>query len=138
MKIKKIEFHHFNQRENVYIETEGEYDFPKKEHALKLTGEPGTIHWGMNDDGVVSFGLWYDDPDMRPGHGGYWSSRAGVVGPLIGCDMVPVAINNYSAHMTVPALEKLLPDGYVIVQRSSFDDDEFWFEVQKTKEDDQQ
>lgn len=58
-----------------------------------------------------------------------WSSRAGVVGPLIDRKMVDVGINGFAAHITVEALEKILPDEYEIRERDSYG--ETVYEVQR-------
>lgn len=87
-------------------------------------GTAGLLNYGVSEDGVVSFGIWYEEERRRPGHGGYWSSRAGVVAPLIGVPMVDVVINRTARHLTVPAMEALLvaqglADMYHVVERNS-------------------
>jgi hypothetical protein len=88
-------------------------------------GATGLLHYGISEDGVVSFGIWYEEERRRPGHGGYWSSRAGVVAPLIGVPMVDVVINRTAMHMTVPAVEALLAahgldSDYCVAERNSY------------------
>lgn len=128
MNIKKIEFHNFNQQQNMYITTEGEYNFPERNQVVPVPRENAELRWGENGDGVVSFGLWYFDEDKRPGHGGLWSSRAGVAGPMIGKELVNVAINQVATHMTLEALQKILPDEYEVKKRSF--GGELWYEIQ--------
>ncbi|KJD42557.1 hypothetical protein [Paenibacillus terrae] len=124
MNIAWIRFEYFNGCQNVYIGVVGGDEYlnsliPKFENTISVE-EGETIHWGENEHGVVNFGLWNDNPDKRPGHGGMWSSRAGVVGPLIDRKMVDVGINGIATHITVEALEKLLPDDYEIRERDSY------------------
>ncbi len=105
MNISVIRFEYFNECQNVYIDAVGDDLIPKFENTIPVE-EGGTIHWGVNEHGIVNFGLWRDDPKKRPEHGGMWSSRAGVVGPLIDRKMVDVGINGFAAHITVESLEK--------------------------------
>ncbi|MGG1618275.1 hypothetical protein [Paenibacillus sp. NRS-1781] len=128
MNISGIRFEYFNECQNVYIDAVGDDLIPKFENTIPVE-EGGTIHWGVNEHGIVNFGLWKDDPKKRPGHGGMWSSRAGVVGPLIDRKMVEVGINGSAAHITVEVLEKILPDEYEIRERDSYG--ETVYEVQR-------
>jgi hypothetical protein len=114
MKIKSLTFQYFNREQNLYIRAEGENLIPKFDRVIEL-GKGERIHVGENEFGVVNFGLWCDDEKKRPGHGGYWSSRESIVGPLIGKRLVHVAINSIAASMTVEALEAIIPDDYLIV-----------------------
>ena len=96
-------------------------------YDLRLTLQPGTPeqHWNpkmhteipmpgghlawedIPEAGTVKFGIWCDRSEDRLGHGGYWSSRAGVVGPMINKKLVWLGINNMSMHMTVEKVEEL-------------------------------
>jgi hypothetical protein len=122
MNIAAVRFEYFNGHQNMYIAVIGGNEYlanliPKFDQVITLS--PGeSIHWGKNEHGIVNFGLWYDDPKKRPGHGGFWSSRASVVGPLIGKRLVHVAINNFATCMTYEAVEKILPEEYHIVEGS--------------------
>lgn len=134
MKIKSIELPYFNNHYNVRIETEGRYTFPERTNTIPLPDEDAIMYWGENDDGVVSFGIWMLDPIERPGHGGYWSSRESVVGPMIGQKLVSIGINHFAASMTVEALENILPEGYEVRTRKLFEgreDEETLYEVQR-------
>lgn len=122
MNIAAIRFEYFNQRQNIYIDMVGGIEYlrtliPKFDNVIEL-GPGKRMYWGENEHGILNFGLWYDDPKLRPGHGGMWSSRESLVGPLIGKRLVSVAINNFATSMTVEALEKILPDEYQIVEET--------------------
>lgn len=115
---------------NVYITLveEGYAFMPAKDQVMPITDEDGTVgelHYGIADTGVASFGIWYEEKSQRPGHGKLWSSRAGVVSPLIGVPLVAVGINRMATHITVPAMEALLiaqglDTSYCVVERNSY------------------
>ena len=118
MKIHSIQFQYFNQEQNLYITAEGDNLIPKFDQVIEVA--PGErMHIGENEYGVVNFGLWYDEVKKRPGHGGFWSSREAIVGPMIGKRLVHVSINRVSSSMTHAAVEALLPDEYFIEPRES-------------------
>lgn len=82
---------------------------PKMHTEIPMPG--GHLAWGdIPEAGTVKFGIWCDRSEDRPGHGGYWSSRAGVVGPMINKKLVWLGINNMSMHMTVEKVEELLKE----------------------------
>lgn len=117
MKIIDMKFQYFNQCQNLYITAEGDNLIPKFEHVISI--ETGShLHYGENQYGIVNFGLWYDDPKKRPGHGSYWSSRESVVGPLIGKNLISVSINRVGVSMSEDALTPLLPSDYHIVTKT--------------------
>lgn len=116
MKIIEMQFLYFNQHQNLYLLAETE--IPKSNNIVELA--PGErLHWGENEHGIVCFGLWYDDPKKRPGHGGFWSSREGVVGPIIGKQLVHVAVNRMAVSMEKSRLEAILPEQYHLVENKT-------------------
>lgn len=116
--ITEIVFQYFNGIQNPYITATGDNLIPKFDRVITMS--PGQhMHVGENEHGIVNFGLWYDNERKRPGHGGFWSSRESIVGPLIGKRLVAVAINRIAVSMTVESLEKLLPDEYHIEERET-------------------
>jgi len=108
---------------------------PKMHTEIPFPG--GHIAWGdLPEVGTVKFGIWYDSSSERPGHGGYWSSRAGVIGPRINKKMVALGINNCAMHMTVDKVEELLKehgydDKYHVVELKLFGDDEVSYYIEK-------
>lgn len=112
-----------------------EADEPKYgewEHKITLEGEK-TGHFGftLHPDGIVFFGVWYDEARFRPGHGGHWSSREGVLFNLTGIRAIP-ACNVKSGYRmaesaTVEALKPFIPEGFEI--RASQHGSETWFGV---------
>lgn len=133
MNIAWTRFEYYNECQHMHIGVIGGQEYlgsliPKFQHVIPL--ERGkSIHWGANEHGIVNFGLWCDDPIKRPGHGGMWSSRGSVVGPLIGKRLVPVAINGISTHMTYERVEEILPGDYEIQPRDV--GGETFFEIQR-------
>lgn len=114
MDVVSIQFQYFNQQQNLYIVTTTPNIIPKFDRIITI--EPGAhMHIGENEHGVVNFGLWRDDPNKRPGHGGFWSSRGSIVGPLIGKKLIHLVINRISTTMTDEKLLEILPDDYQIV-----------------------
>lgn len=90
---------------------EGYKFMPVKDQVMPIVdedGHVGEVQYGISDAGVVAFGIWYEDKQQRPGHGGLWSSRAGVVSPMLDLPMVSVSINRMATHVTVPAMEAML------------------------------
>ena len=130
MQITNIKFQYFNRKQNLYITAEGSDIIPKFNQFIPLGGGK-TMHVGENNYGVVSFVLWCDQKEQRPGHGGFWSSRPSVVGPLIGKRLIDVAINGVSASMQVEVLEQILPEEFHIVERPNKTGNEISFEVQR-------
>jgi hypothetical protein len=136
LNINTIQFHNYNMEENVSITLHEEgYNFmPKMTQSMPM-GAGEDLHYGIDTDtGLVSFGIWMHDEDERPGHGGYWSSRAGVVGPKLGLQLVNIAINRMSVHITVDALEEILRQQGLACKyevRSHYDG-EFTYRVHKT------
>lgn len=133
MNIAWIRFDYFNEHHHMRIGVIGGQEYvskliPKFQHVIPLGGGE-SIHWGDNEHGIVNFGLWCDDPAKRPGHGGMWSSRGSVVGPLIGKRLVPVGINGISTHMTYEKVEEILPEEYEI--QTQIVGNETYFEIQR-------
>lgn len=131
MKIHEMEFRYFNECQNLYIKADVE--IPKFDKVIDLN-KTTHLHYGINEHGIVNFGLWRDEEHKRPGHGGFWSSREGVVGPLIGEELVHVGINGYGVSMIKHRLEEILPEEYYIESKKS--GNEIYYEIQggdKTK-----
>lgn len=116
MMIKELRLPYFNGCFNVYIDTYDKVEFPKKTEEYSING--GVLRYGYDKEtGIASFGLWYEQETKRPGHGGLWSSRESVAGPIMGLRLVNTAINMFSSSMTVEKLSEILPDDFEVIAR---------------------
>ena len=49
-------------------------------------------------NGIFRYAAWVKDPNNRPGHGGYWSSRASVFGPRLGLNLTEILVGNGAGY----------------------------------------
>jgi hypothetical protein len=106
------------------------------DHRMAIRGDEnlhgihsgGTFQWFADDDGHIGFGIWYDNPRRRPGHGGYWSSRPSVLFAYTGIRVIPCLVLQdrkntigYSGHLNLDhpdvlaMLTAAIPDTHELV-----------------------
>lgn len=114
MNVTKMEFRYFNGHQNLYMTADVE--IPKFDKVIDINSTTH-MHYGINEHGLVNFGIWNDIESKRPGHGGFWSSRESIVGPMIGEKLVGIGLNGFGVSIIKEKLEAILPEGYYIEER---------------------
>jgi len=77
------------------------------------------MEWGINDLGIVHFGLLYEDKNLRPGSNSHWSSNSEAFEHYTGiltipCCIIPKESWKMATHIMIDKVKEILPEGYLI------------------------
>lgn len=127
----RVRFSWYNDKWNMSLETSGYDDVGAGDIIHKVETDEGEYRLRKHPFKfftVYSFGFMYNKASRRPGHGGEWSSREGVINPIFGTNLVGTSINSAVAKLDKNDVEKLLPPGGTItLEKARFSNEEqYW------------
>jgi len=108
----------FNQRWNVYLSSEGNYDqWQIKEilHKKDNGGEYRLTSYDIEGLTIYTFGLFLDNPKARPGHGGEWSSNSTNINEVFNINIIEIGVDGLAAAIDINVLKDLLGETFALV-----------------------
>ena len=117
----KIKLCWFNQRWNVYLESEGGYNKWETKEVLHKDQDGGMYRlttYNVEGYDIYTFGLLTHDIRRRPGHGGEWSSNAQNINEVFGVNLTEIGMDRIAASIDIDVLRVLLGPEYKVVPYS--------------------
>jgi hypothetical protein len=62
---------------------------------------------------VYDFGFWTDEPKLRPGHGGEWSSNSEAINKVFGTNLLEIALDQLSVAAPIDWIKEKIGDAVV-------------------------